>query len=120
MLETDPALLPGDGLEFTGDDHVQVGDAVVAMGNPLGLQDTVTTGVVSALQRRITAPNGFEIRDVIQSDAAINPGNSGGPLFDLDGRVIGVNSQIATTGERGLIGIRFAAPSGTVREVVPS
>jgi S1-C subfamily serine protease len=75
---------------------VDVGDPVVAIGNPFGFTRTVTTGIVSALQRQITAPNGFPIRNVIQTDASINPGNSGGPLLDADGKVIGINSQIAT------------------------
>ena len=78
---------------------VRVGDPTVAIGNPFGLERTLTTGVVSALQRRITAPSGFAIEDVIQTDAAINPGNSGGPLLDATGKVIGVNSQIATGGD---------------------
>ena len=78
---------------------VQVGDPTIAIGNPFGLDRTLTTGVVSALQRQIEAPNGFAIRDVIQTDAAINPGNSGGPLLDATGRVIGINSQIATGGD---------------------
>src|SRR5918992_1659707 len=89
------------------------------MGNPLGLEDTVTTGIVSALQRSLSAPNGFTIDNVIQSDAAINPGNSGGLLLDARGRVIGVSSQIATAGGRGFIGIGFAVPSATGKEVVP-
>ena len=76
-----------------------VGDPTVAIGNPFGLERTLTTGVVSALQRRLTAPSGFAIDNVIQTDAALNPGNSGGPLLDAGGRVIGINSQIAT-GER--------------------
>src|SRR5215211_1910319 len=80
---------------------VRVGDPTVAIGNPFGLERTLTTGVVSALQRRITAPSGFAIEDVIQTDAALNPGNSGGPLLDATGRVIGVNSQIATGDNSG-------------------
>jgi S1-C subfamily serine protease len=99
---------------------VRVGDPTVAIGNPFGLERTLTTGVVSALQRRITAPSGFAIEDVIQTDAAINPGNSGGPLLDAAGRVIGVNSQIATgEGSNGSVGIGFAVPSSTVKRVLP-
>jgi S1-C subfamily serine protease len=99
---------------------VQVGDPTVAIGNPFGLERTLTTGVVSALQRRITAPSGFAIEDVIQTDAAINPGNSGGPLLDATGRVIGVNSQIATgEGSSGSVGIGFAVPAATVKRVLP-
>jgi S1-C subfamily serine protease len=98
-------------------DAVRVGDEVVAIGNPFGLERTVTRGIVSALQRQIQAPNGFAIDKVIQTDAAINQGNSGGPLLDAQGRVIGVNSQIETeTG--GNVGIGFAVPSNTVKRVV--
>jgi putative serine protease PepD len=97
---------------------VRVGDPTVAIGNPFGLERTLTTGVVSALQRRITAPSGFAIEDVIQTDAAINPGNSGGPLLDAAGRVIGVNSQIASQSGSNS-GVGFAVPSDTVKDVVP-
>jgi S1-C subfamily serine protease len=90
---------------------VQVGDPVLAIGNPFDLERTLTTGVVSALQRKITAPNGFTITNVIQTDAPINPGNSGGPLLDAAGRVIGINSQIYTgSGGGGSVGIGFAVP----------
>jgi S1-C subfamily serine protease len=100
--------------------QVQVGDSVVAIGNPFGFQRTVTTGIVSALQREITAPNGFQIRNVIQTDAAINPGNSGGPLLDASGRVIGINSQIATGGaSQGSVGIGFAVPINTAKSLLP-
>jgi S1-C subfamily serine protease len=97
---------------------VEVGDPVVAIGNPFGLDSTVTSGIVSALQRQIEAPNGFSISHVIQTDAAINPGNSGGPLIDAEGRVIGINSQIETGGgSSGNVGIGFAIPINTAREV---
>ena len=97
---------------------VEVGDAVVAIGNPFGLDRTVTTGIVSALQRKLEAPNGFTIDNVIQTDAAINPGNSGGPLLDSLGRVIGINSQIATGGSGGgSIGIGFAVPINTAKKI---
>jgi S1-C subfamily serine protease len=96
---------------------VEVGNAVVAIGNPFGLERTVTAGIVSALQRQITAPNGFAIDEVIQTDAAINHGNSGGPLLNADGRVIGVNSQIESE-SGGNVGIGFAVPIDTVKEVV--
>jgi S1-C subfamily serine protease len=101
-------------------DLVQVGDQVVAIGNPFGLSRTVTAGIVSALQRQITSPNQYTIDHVIQTDAAINHGNSGGPLIDMHGDVIGVNAQIDTgnTGEQGNVGIGFAIPSNTVRTVV--
>jgi S1-C subfamily serine protease len=101
---------------------VKVGDPTVAIGNPFGLERTLTTGVVSALQRRIEAPDGFQISDVIQTDAAINPGNSGGPLIDASGRVIGINSAIRTGGggEGGSIGIGFAVPIDTAKKVLPT
>jgi S1-C subfamily serine protease len=96
--------------------QVEVGDPVVAIGNPFGLDRTVTSGIISALQRQIQAPNGFSINHVIQTDAAINPGNSGGPLIDAEGEVIGINSQIATGGGgNGNVGIGFAIPIDTVR-----
>jgi S1-C subfamily serine protease len=97
-----------------------VGNPVVAIGNPFGYTRTVTTGIVSALARQITAPNGFPIRNVIQTDAAINPGNSGGPLLDQNGRVIGINSQIATGGSgNGSVGIGFAIPINTAKSLLP-
>ena len=95
---------------------MEVGDPVVAIGNPFGLDRTVTSGIVSALQRQIQAPNGFSISNVIQTDAAINPGNSGGPLINSDGEVIGINSQIETGGgSNGNVGIGFAIPINTAR-----
>ncbi len=96
---------------------LEVGDPVVAIGNPFGLDRTVTSGIVSALQRQIEAPNGFSISHVIQTDAAINPGNSGGPLIDAEGRVVGINSQIETGGGGGNVGIGFAIPINTARDV---
>jgi S1-C subfamily serine protease len=110
------ALTP---LQLGNSDAARVGDSVVAIGNPLGLERSVTAGIVSALHRPLTAPNDFTIDDVIQTDAAINSGNSGGPLLGANGRVIGVNTAIATgnTGARGNIGIGFAVPINTVRDV---
>jgi S1-C subfamily serine protease len=110
------ALTP---LPLGDSDAVRVGDAVVAIGNPFGLERTVTAGIVSALQREITAPNGYTIDKVIQTDAPINQGNSGGPLLNAQGEVIGVNSQIEP-GDSGTgnLGIGFAVPSATLREVV--
>jgi putative serine protease PepD len=107
-------------LQFGDSDKLSVGDNVFAIGNPFGLDRTLTTGVVSALQRQITAPNGFTINGVVQTDAPINPGNSGGPLLNAEGKVIGVNSQILTgsSTSEGNVGIGFAAPSNTVRNVV--
>jgi putative serine protease PepD len=107
-------------LTLADSDSVQVGDLAVAIGYPLGLDRTATAGIVSGLGRAIQAPNGFSIDKVIQTDAPINPGNSGGPLLDSAGRVIGINSQIATAGSGGgNVGIGFAVPSNTVRSVVP-
>jgi S1-C subfamily serine protease len=97
---------------------IQVGDPTIAIGNPFGLERTLTTGVVSATKRTIQAPNGFEIDGVIQTDAAINPGNSGGPLLDATGRVIGINSQIETGGSGGgNVGIGFAIPIDTAKRL---
>jgi S1-C subfamily serine protease len=112
------ALTP---LSMGNSDAVRVGDPVVAIGNPFGLDRTVTAGIVSALQRLIQAPNRFTIDHVIQTDASINPGNSGGPLLNARGQVIGVNTQIETgTGSSatGNVGIGFAVPSNTVKDVV--
>jgi putative serine protease PepD len=106
-------------LELGDSSSVQVGDPTIAIGNPFGLDRTLTTGVVSALQRRLTAPSGFTIDDVIQTDAALNPGNSGGPLLDAGGRVIGINSQIATGESGGSVGIGFAVPVNTAKAVIP-
>src|SRR3954452_11057863 len=110
-------------LQFADSREVRVGDDAIAIGNPFGLDRTATEGIVSALGREIQAPNGFQIDDVIQTDAPINPGNSGGPLLDDTGRVIGVNSQMATAGggagtQGGNVGIGFSVPSNTVRQVV--
>ena len=97
---------------------VRVGDQVIAIGNPFGLDRTVTAGIVSALQRQILSPSNFTIDKVIQTDAAINQGNSGGPLLNAEGDVIGVNTQIATAGSEGNVGIGFAVPVNTVKAVV--
>jgi S1-C subfamily serine protease len=96
--------------------RARVGDPVLAIGNPFGLARTLTTGIVSALERQIQAPNGVTIDNVLQTDAPINPGNSGGPLLDEDGEAIGINSQIETGGEHGgSVGIAFAIPIDTVK-----
>ena len=123
---TDVAILKIDAharaltpLELGNSDAVVVGDSVDAIGNPFGFTRTLTTGVVSAVQREIEAPNSLPIDHAIQTDAAINHGNSGGPLIDSQGRVIGVTSQISTgsTGQQGNVGIGFAIPINTVRNV---
>ncbi len=102
-----------------GESHnLAVGQTVLAVGNPFGLDHTLTVGVVSALGRELGAPNGRTIRDVIQTDAAINPGNSGGPLLDSSGRLIGVNSAIYSPSGASA-GIGFAVPVDTVVRLVP-
>jgi S1-C subfamily serine protease len=98
--------------------NLRVGQMVLAIGNPFGLDRTLTTGIVSALGREIRSVSGRPIQDVIQTDAAINPGNSGGPLLDSAGRLVGINTQIAsTTGANA--GIGFAIPVDTVNRIVP-
>ncbi len=122
VVHIDPSSAPHNTrpLQFADSRQVQVGDTAIAIGNPFGLDRTATEGIVSGIGRSIKAPNGFSIDQVIQTDAPINPGNSGGPLLDDTGRVMGVNSQIATAGNsQGNVGIGFAVPSNTVREVVP-
>jgi S1-C subfamily serine protease len=108
-------------LALADSDKVQVGDATLAVGYPLGINRSASasSGIVSGLGRSIDAANNFSIDKVIQTDAAINPGNSGGPLLDAAGRVIGVNAAILTAGGGGSVGIGFAIPSNTMREVVP-
>ena len=131
VVGTDPssdlALLKVDApagelhpLKLGDSSQVEVGDPVVAIGNPFGLDRTVTSGIVSALQRQIQAPDGFSISNVIQTDAAINPGNSGGPLIDAEGEVIGINSQIETggSGSNGNVGIGFAIPINTAKSEI--
>ena len=119
LLKVVPDGLSLDPLPLGDSKNVQVGDPTIAIGNPFGLDRTLTTGVVSALQRQIKAPNGFAIDNVIQTDAPINPGNSGGPLLDATGRVIGINSQIETGGGQGSVGIGFAVPIDTAKQVIP-
>jgi S1-C subfamily serine protease len=115
MLKVDAPADQLHPLALGSSSDTQVGNPVVAIGNPFGLDRTVTAGIVSALQRQIQAPNGFTIDNVIQTDAAINPGNSGGPLIDANGQVIGINSQIESPNGGGNVGIGFAIPINTVR-----
>ena len=124
---TDVALLKVDAdaraltpVELGNSEDVQVGDSVVAIGNPFGLERSITAGIVSALQRTIESPADSPIDRVIQTDAPINRGNSGGPLLNAAGQVIGVNTQIATgsSSQEGNVGIGFAVPINTVRDVV--
>jgi S1-C subfamily serine protease len=121
---TDVALIqvdaPREALEplTLGDsDSVGVGEPVIAIGNPLNVGISVTTGIVSGIGRPIQAPNDYTINDAIQTDAAINPGNSGGPLLDSRGTVIGVNAQIASE-SGGFEGVGFAVPMNTVKDVI--
>jgi putative serine protease PepD len=117
VLELDAPASFLEPLRLGDSSAVEVGDAVVAMGSPFGLEGSVTSGIVSALHRQIEAPNGFRIADTIQTDAAINHGNSGGPLLNGQGRVIGVNAQIESE-SGGSDGVGFAIPSDTVSSVV--
>jgi S1-C subfamily serine protease len=121
LLKVDPAGLKLTPLTLGSSKGVQVGDPAIAIGNPFGLERTLTTGVISAVQRTIQAPNNFQIDDVLQTDAPINPGNSGGPLIDATGKVIGINSQIATggNGSQGSVGIGFAVPIDTAKQIIP-
>jgi len=105
-------IQPGDS------DHLIVGQKVLAIGNPFGLDQTLTTGVISALGREIKSITGTNIHDVIQTDASINPGNSGGPLLDSAGRLIGVNTSIISQVGQSA-GIGFAVPVNTVMQIVP-
>jgi S1-C subfamily serine protease len=117
VLTTEAKSLPAP-IPLGDSDQVRVGQFVVALGNPFGLQGTLTVGVVSALGRIIESPDGRFIGEAIQTDAAINPGNSGGPLLDLQGRVIGIDSQIISPSQASA-GIGFAVPSNAVSRVVP-
>jgi S1-C subfamily serine protease len=121
LLKVNPSAAKLHPLTLGDSSKVSVGDAAIAIGNPFGYDRTVTAGIVSALQRQITAPNNFTINNVIQTDAAINPGNSGGPLLDSTGKVIGITSQIATAGNgsQGNVGIGFAIPIDTVKAAIP-
>jgi putative serine protease PepD len=117
VLELSSSANVPPALERGSADALEVGDPVVAIGSPFGLQGSLTTGVVSGLGRTIEAPDGFAIDDAIQTDAALNPGNSGGPLLDLQGRVVGMNSQISSsTGSNS--GVGYAIPVETVESVV--
>jgi putative serine protease PepD len=116
VLKVDAPSAKLQALSLADSSQLAVGDGVVAIGSPFGLEGTVTSGIVSALHREIVAPNDFTIDDAIQTDAALNHGNSGGPLLDLQGRVVGVASQIRSD-SGGNEGVGFAVPSDTVRRV---
>ncbi len=108
-------------LQLADSSTVAPGEGVVAIGSPFGYSESITAGIVSAVDRDITAPNGYSISNTIQTDAAINHGNSGGPLIDATGKVIGTNVQIAVDSQNGgsaNAGVGFAVPSSTVKTVV--
>jgi putative serine protease PepD len=116
VLELDNVPRGVTPVELGSSESLEIGDLVVAIGSPFGLEGTVTSGIVSALHRELTAPDGFTIDGAIQTDAAINPGNSGGPLLDGQGRVVGINSQIASS-SGGNEGVGYAVPIETAKEV---
>jgi len=124
LIRVDPSGLGLKPLKVASSSSLQVGDAVYAIGNPYGLNETLTRGIVSALDREISAPDGTKIAGAIQTDAALNPGNSGGPLLNESGEVIGVNSQIASDAasvagsQPGSTGVGFAIASNTVAQAV--
>ncbi len=124
LIKVDPSGLGLKPLGLASTKNVQVGDAVYAIGNPYGLEQTLTRGIVSALGRTISAPDGARITGAIQTDAALNPGNSGGPLLNEEGEVIGVNSQIASDAasvagsQPGSTGVGFAISTDTVAQAV--
>jgi S1-C subfamily serine protease len=117
VIEVDAPSSALKPLALGDSSSVEVGELVIAIGSPYGLEGTATAGIVSALDRQITAPNGYTISGAIQTDAAINQGSSGGPLLDARGKVIGVSAQIESE-SGGNVGLGFAIPSSTVRAVV--
>jgi putative serine protease PepD len=124
LVRVDPSGLDLKPLKFASSSSLQVGDSVYAIGNPYGLEETLTRGIVSALDRQISAPDGAKITGAIQTDAALNPGNSGGPLLNEQGEVVGVNSQIASDAadvagsQPGSTGVGFAISSNTIAQVI--
>ena len=121
LLKVDPKQADLKPLQLGASGTLHPGDPAIAIGSPFGLEGTVTSGIVSALGRTITAPNGFSISGAVQTDAAINPGNSGGPLLDAQGRVIGVNSQIQTGGGSDQnSGVGFAVPVDAIKRALGS
>jgi len=119
VLRVQPDGLALKPLTLGNSAGVQVGDPVYAIGNPFDLERTLTTGVISALQRQITAPNGFTINNVLQTDAPINPGNSGGALLNTQGQVIGINDSIESP-IAGNVGVGFAIPVNVVKQMLGS
>jgi len=117
VIEVDPDVTTLHPVVLGNSSALTVGEPVAAIGNPFGLSDTITSGIVSALGRELEAPGGYIIVDVIQVDAAINPGNSGGPLVNLKGQVVGVNTAIITT-TGTFAGVGFAIPSDTIKREI--
>jgi S1-C subfamily serine protease len=120
LLGVEPKGLDLRPLELGSSKSVHIGDPTISIGNPFGRDRTLTTGVVSAKQRRITAPSGFSVDNVIQTDGVLSPGNAGGPLLDAAGRVIGVNSQIEADVPQGEARLGFAVPIDTAKALIPS
>ncbi len=118
VLKVDPDGLTLNPLELGSSASLRVGDEVAAIGSPFGYASSLSTGIVSGVDRTIQAPNGFTVAHAIQTDAALNPGNSGGPILDADGRVIGVADQIATGGTEQSAGVGFAVPIDLVADEI--
>jgi S1-C subfamily serine protease len=118
VIKIEPSGKPLSIAQLGSSSNLEVGQKVLAIGNPFGLEGTLTTGVISSLRRSIRAENGKLIDDVIQTDAAINPGNSGGPLLNSQGELVGINSQIFST-SGGNIGIGFAVAVNTAKSIIP-
>ena len=119
VIKIDPGKKPLPFIPLGSSSNLQVGQKVLAIGNPFGLEGTLTTGIISSLRRTIRAENGKLIDDIIQTDAAINPGNSGGPLLNSHGEMIGINSQIVSPSGVGNVGIGFAIPVNTAKAIIP-
>ncbi len=117
IIDVDAPLSLLKPLVLGNSSALKVGESVLAIGNPYGLADTLTTGIISALGREMDSASGYPIVDVIQTDAAINPGNSGGPLLNMDGEVVGINTAIASSTSTG---IGFAVPSNTIAREIDS
>ncbi|MEY2404174.1 MAG: putative serine protease PepD [Acidimicrobiaceae bacterium] len=121
VLKVDPAGLTLHPLSLGSSSGLKVGDTVAAIGDPFGYERSFSTGVVSGLDRTVSAPNGFTVAHAIQTDTAINPGNSGGPMLDVNGNVIGIVDQIATNGSADQSsGVGFAIPSDLIKSELPT
>jgi S1-C subfamily serine protease len=119
IIKIDPGKKPLEIVRLGSSTSLQVGQKVLAIGNPFGFEGTLTTGIISSLHRSIRATNGKLIDDIIQTDAAINPGNSGGPLLNSLGELIGINTAIISPGGGGSVGIGFAVPVNTAKKIIP-